>query len=108
MPGVSSLRRMAIKRSQAKVIKRSWKRRIADCGERMTSSNRSAKCEKKPFVSLRRASCEISVHASSPWGRSHCADVPCFGGVVIRGYHAWSKREVSKRAQEDQVLAEHR
>ena len=27
---------------------------------------------------------------------------------VICGYHAWSKREVSKRAQEDQELAEQR
>ncbi|HEY6410811.1 MAG TPA: IS3 family transposase [Ktedonobacteraceae bacterium] len=25
---------------------------------------------------------------------------------MSRGYHAWNKREVSKRAQEDQVLAE--
>ena len=25
---------------------------------------------------------------------------------MIRGYHAWTKREVSKRAQEDQVLTE--
>ena len=25
---------------------------------------------------------------------------------MIRGYHAWNKREVSKRAQEDQALAE--
>ena len=27
---------------------------------------------------------------------------------MIRGYHAWTKREVSKRAQEDQALAEQR